>query len=117
MLAMGILAVTMPATAQEGEWLPVKQVGDTTYSIHTSDYTITENTIKNATGQVWLKVEDSKNITVIRAKSDCGEQVITIEDRYTNGEQVGGRGQKPVASGTMAETINCVICIDLNFGD
>ena len=58
MLAMGTATVMASAVAQEGEWLPVRQKDDTTYYIYTSDYRVTENTIKNDTGQVWLKIED-----------------------------------------------------------
>lgn len=117
MFAMGAVAVTASAMAQEGEWLPVRQKGDTTYSIYTSDYQVTENTIKNNTGHVWLKIEDGKDITVIRAKSDCNGQSITIEDQYTNGKQGKGAVQQPVEPDSTADIINRVICKELNFGD
>ena len=117
MLTMGTAAVTASAMAQEGEWLPVRQKDDTTYYIYTSDYRVTENTIKNDTGQVWLKIENGKDITVIRAKSDCGGQFIIIEDQYTNGERGEGQVQKPVEPDSTADIVNRVICKELNFGD
>ena len=107
----------VPSIAQDGEWLPVRQNGDTTYSIHTSDYQMTENTSKNVTGQVWLKIEDGKNITVIRARSDCNGQSVIIEDKYTNGEQVEGQAELSIEPGTIGEIINRAICVNLNFGD
>ena len=117
MLTMGTAAVTASAMAQEGEWLPVRQKDDTTYYIYTSDYRVTENTIKNDTGQVWLKIENGKDITVIRAKSDCGGQFIIIEDQYTNGERGEGQVQMPVEPDSTADIVNRVICKELNFGD
>ncbi|MBR7069033.1 MAG: hypothetical protein IKI30_01110 [Oxalobacter sp.] len=116
LLVLGAVSFA-PAIAQDGEWLPVRQNGDTTYFIHTSDYQMTENTSKNATGHVWLKIEDGKDITVIRARSDCSGQSVTIEDKYTNGEQVEGQAVLPVEPGTLAEIINRVVCVNLNFGD
>ena len=117
MLAICTAAVMAPAMAQEGEWLPVRQSGEKTYYIYTSDYKVTENTIKNDTGQVWLKIEDGKDITVIRAKSDCGGQFITIEDQYTNGERGEGQVKEPVEPDSTAGILNRVICKELNFGD
>ena len=60
---------------------------------------------------------NGKDITVIRAKSDCGGQFIIIEDQYTNGERGEGQVQKPVEPDSTADIVNRVICKELNFGD
>ncbi len=117
LLALGCASATVPAFAQEGEWLPVRNEGKTSYYIHTSDFQVSEEGMKNTTGHIWMRIEDGKDISVLRAYSDCKGETVLVEDKYTNGEQVAAPGRLAIESGNLAERINRAICTDMNFGD
>ncbi|MBO4790507.1 MAG: hypothetical protein J5492_05795 [Oxalobacter sp.] len=117
LLVLGCVSVAVPASAQEGEWLPVRHEGKTSYFIHTSDFKVSDDGMKNTTSHVWMRIEEGNDISVLRAYSDCKGETVLVEDKYTNGEQVKAPGRLTIEPGNLAEKINRAICTDMNFGD
>ncbi len=115
-----VMGICATASAEDGEWLPVREREGLTWSIYSADYDYHEGVFKNATGQVWMRgVKDEENtgLRVIHGRSDCQGKVVTIDYDYVDGKEDRTVKEVPVEPEKVSGLVDRVICTELNIGD
>lgn len=113
-----ILGICATASAEEGEWLPVREREGMMWSIYSADYGYKDGIFKNVTGQVWMRgVKGEDSLRVLHGRSDCKSDIITIDYDNLDGKEDRTVKQVPIEPEKVSELVKRVICTELNIGD